>query len=208
MHRVLFQIGSITIYTYGLCIALALVAAVTMAYYRTGKFGRNADYMFNGGIIPTYMVVKAFGLTNTRWAMVLPSMISAWNMFMMRNFFSAIPEALVESANLDGANPLQTLVRIVLPCSLASIATIGLFYAVAQWNAWFDSMIYITNVKLLPMQNILRNIVISAQMSDLDNSGMMSENFAKAPAESLKAATIIVGTVPILVVYRNTLSRV
>lgn len=157
--------------------------------------------LFSGGMIPTYMVVRTLGLINTRLAMVLPGMISAWNMFMMRNFFSAIPETLIESADLDGANQLQTLVLIVLPCSLASIATIGLFYAVAQWNAWFDSMLYITDTNLLPMQNILRNIVVSASLSDMDASAVLSENYAKAPTESLRSATIIVSTLPILLVY-------
>lgn len=157
--------------------------------------------IFGGGMVPTYMVVKWTGLMNSLWALIVPSLINTWNMFMMRNFFYAIPESMIESAQLDGANPLQVLTRIVLPCSLASIATIGLFYAVGHWNAWFDAVLYLTDNKLLPMQNILRNIVSSANLSDLDATAMMSADYVKPPAESLKSATIIVSTVPILIVY-------
>jgi putative aldouronate transport system permease protein len=157
--------------------------------------------LFSGGMVPTYMVVRSFGLINSKWSMIIPSMVSAWNLFMMRNFFAAIPEELTESAHLDGANHLQTLIQVVLPCSLASLATIGLFYAVWHWNAWFDSMIYIMDSKKLPMQNILRNVIIASQMSDIDATAVFSENYAKTPTESMRSATIVVSTLPILVAY-------
>ena len=156
---------------------------------------------FGGGMVPTYMMVKWTGLINTRWALILPSLIGTWNMFMMRNFFYAIPESLIESAELDGANQWQILTRIVLPCSLASIATILLFYAVGHWNSWFDALLYISDNKLLPMQNLLRNIIAASNMSDLDASAMLTADYVRPPAESIKSATIVVTTLPILVVY-------
>lgn len=157
--------------------------------------------IFSGGMVPTYMVVKWTGLINSRWAMIIPSLIGTWNMFMMRNFFYAIPDSLIESAQLDGANNLQILTRIVLPCSLASIATIVLFYAVGHWNSWFDALLYINDNKLLPMQNLLRNIIAASNMSDLDASAMMTADYVRPPAESIKSATIVVSTIPILIVY-------
>lgn len=157
--------------------------------------------IFGGGMVPTYMLVKATGLINSRWALILPSLINTWNMFMMRNFFYAIPDSLIESAELDGANNMQILVRIVLPCSMASIATIMLFYAVGHWNAWFDAVLYIMDNSLLPMQNLLRNIIAASSMSDLDASAMLTADYVRPPAESIKSATIVVATLPILVVY-------
>lgn len=157
--------------------------------------------IFSGGLVPRYMVVKWTGLLDTRWSLIVPGIINTWNMFMMRNFFYGIPDSLTESAKLDGANNLQVLILIVLPCSLASIATIGLFYAVGHWNAWFDAVIYITNTKLLPMQNILRNIVSTANISDLDAMSMAAADYVPPPAQALKSATIVISTVPILVVY-------
>lgn len=157
--------------------------------------------LFSGGMVPTYLVIKFTGLLNTRWALVIPSLVNTWNMFMMRNFFYGIPESLEESAKLDGANNWQVLTRIVLPCSTASMATIALFYAVGHWNAWFDATLYLTNSKLLPMQNILRNIITAATMDDLDAATLAMSDYVQPPTESIKSATIIVSTLPILVVY-------
>lgn len=157
--------------------------------------------LFSGGMVPTYLVIKFTGLLNTRWALVIPSLVNTWNMFMMRNFFYGIPDSLEESAKLDGANNWQVLTRIVLPCSTASMATIALFYAVGHWNAWFDATLYLTNSKLLPMQNILRNIITAATMDDLDAATLAMSDYVQPPTESIKSATIIVSTLPILVVY-------
>ena len=157
--------------------------------------------IFGGGLVPRYMVVKWTGLLDTRWSLVIPGLIGTWNMFMMRNFFYGLSDSLVESARLDGANNMQILLLIVLPCSLASIATIGLFYAVGHWNAWFDAVIYITNTRLLPMQNILRNIVSTANISDLDAMAMVAADYVPPPSQAIKSATIVISTLPILIVY-------
>lgn len=190
--------------------SMNMVFTIALAYplskrYLKGRTAINAmvffTMLFGGGMVPTYLVIKFTGMLNTRWAYVVPGLIGTWNMFMMRNFFYGIPESLEESAKLDGANNFQVLTRIILPCSKASMATIGLFYAVGHWNAWFDATLYITDSKLLPMQNILRNIITAATMDDLDASLMGMADYVQPPSESIKSATIIVTTLPILVVY-------
>lgn len=157
--------------------------------------------LFSGGMIPTFMTVKALGLMDSRWAMVLPCLVNTWNLFVMRNFFYGIPDSLEEAAVLDGANQIQILTKVVLPLSKASIATIGLFYAVHHWNAWFDAMLYINKTSLLPMQNILRNIITSASsLGDLSSEAYNAMDVLP-PTQSLRAAAIIVTTLPIVMVY-------
>lgn len=191
---------------------LNMVMTTTLAYGLSKKElkGRNFiigmiffTMLFNGGMIPNYMLVKQLGLLNSRWSLILPGLIGTWNMFIMRNFFYSIPESLEEAAMLDGANPLQTLVRVVLPISLPVIATISLFYAVGHWNSWFNAMLYINDSTKLPMQNILRNIVVSTSantLQDVDNTVYESME-SIPPSQAIKSATIVVGTLPILFVY-------
>ena len=123
--------------------------------------------LFSGGLIPTFLVVRATGLIDNLGALIVPNLVSTWNLLIMRNFFYQIPRSLEESAEIDGAGPLRTLVTIVVPLSAPSFATIGLFYAVAHWNAWFDAAIYINSVAKLPVQNILRALVIAG--TDVDS---------------------------------------
>lgn len=159
--------------------------------------------LFGGGMVPNFMLVKHLGLLNSLWALIIPGMIGSYNMLLMRNFFYAIPTSLEEAAQLDGANPLQILVRVVLPLSIPSIATIGLFYAVGHWNQWFGTVLYITDAKKFPMQNVLRNIVASASASsikDIDPS-VYDAMYINPPTEAIKATAIVIGTVPILLVY-------
>lgn len=157
--------------------------------------------LFSGGMIPSFILVKGMGLIDSRWSMVLPCLVNTWNLLIMRNFFYGIPKSLEEAAVIDGANDMQILGRIVLPLSKASIATIGLFYAVGHWNAWFDSMLYINQTALLPMQNILRNIITAA--SSIGDLGAEAYNSLDVvpPSQSIRAATIVVTTLPILAVY-------
>ena len=130
---------------------------------------------------------------NTFWAMVIPFLVSPWNMLIMRNFFMALPESLEEAAIIDGASPLRTLIRIVLPLSTASIATIGLFYAVWHWNECFYAFLYINDTVKLPLQVVLRNILTEdTEMIPIDQL---------PPAQSLKTAMIVVTVTPILCVY-------
>jgi len=155
--------------------------------------------LVSGGLIPSFLLVKYIGLYNNVWALIVPGLISVWNMILLRNFFMQIPESLEESAILDGATPIQILIKIIIPLSVPAIATIGLFYAVAHWNDWYDAFIYITDSQKLPVQNIMRNIVIGASIADLGNEGMSDS--VKPPTETIKSAVIIISTLPILCVY-------
>ena len=186
--------------------ALNLFFTATLAYVlaRRGLPGRVGMTLFvfvtmivSGGLIPTFFLIDRIGLTNTFWAMVIPFLVSPWNMLIMRNFFMALPESLEEAAIIDGASPLQTLIRIVLPLSTASIATIGLFYAVWHWNEWFYAFLYINDTVKLPLQVVLRNILTAGMIEDTEMIPI--DQFP--PAQSLKTAMIVVTVTPILCVY-------
>ena len=155
--------------------------------------------IFGGGLIPTFLVVKSTGLLNSLWAMIIPSAVSAWNTLILRNFFMSIPLSLEESARLDGAKDPTILTSIYFPISLPAIATIGLFYAVGHWNAWFPAAIYINSNSKWPLQLILREILSRVEMMD----EFMEESFGEVPppSEAVRTASTIVVVVPILCVY-------
>lgn len=154
--------------------------------------------LFNGGMIPTFLVVKSTGLLNSLWSLIIPSIINPFNVFLMINFFRTIPPTLSESAELDGAGPFKTLWFIVLPVSLSGIATLTLFYAVAYWNAYFNAMIYLSDRKQWTLQLLLREILISTQ-SGTDGGADVSE--AARFGRTLKMATVFTAVVPIMMVY-------
>lgn len=155
---------------------------------------------FDGGIVPNYLLMRSLGLTNNFWVYILPGLISAWNLLILRNFFLAIPDGLIESATIDGANEAQILLRIVVPTSGAAIATIGLFYAVTHWNSWFDGVMYITDRKLWCMQVFLREIIRSAQVVDMVEPEAASRGQIPQ-AEMVQMATIVITALPIICVY-------
>ncbi len=154
---------------------------------------------FDGGLIPTYLLYRSYGLVNSFWAYVLPWLISPWYCIIMRNFFMNIPDELEESAFIDGANDFQIFYRIYLPLSKASLATIALFYAVWHWNQWFDSMLYMTERSKWTLQYVLRQIISSANMSDL--MAETTDVSAKPPSEIIRMASTVATTLPILCVY-------
>ena len=158
--------------------------------------------MFGGGMIPTFLVVKATGLLDTFWAYIIPGAVSAFNVIIIKNFFQSVPAELEESAKIDGGTNLGILFRIVIPLSMPAIATITLFHAVGHWNAFFDTVLYVTNRDLFPLQVYLRELIMFNQ-SGIDNNSGYSANIDSTllAMESLKAAALIASTVPILVVY-------
>ena len=153
--------------------------------------------LFSGGMIPTFIVVSKLGLLDSLWSLVLPVLINAFNFVIMRNFFSGIPESLEESARIDGCSELGVFVRIVLPLSIASIATIGLFYGVTYWNTYMHAVLYINDSSKWPIQVLLRQIVIVASGVNAD-AGAVD---VVPPAQSVKMAVITVATLPMLMVY-------
>lgn len=156
---------------------------------------------FSGGMIPLYLAIKQYGMINTRWALLLPGAINTYNMIIIRTAFQSIPDSLIESAHLDGANDLLVLLRIVLPLSKATLATMLLFYAVSHWNAYFDAMLYLNRKDLQPLQILLRNLLVAgAANEDLMVATSTDASFAVTD-RTMRAATIVVSTLPILIVY-------
>lgn len=155
---------------------------------------------FSGGLIPTYLLVSnTLHLGDTIWALVLPGAISTYNLIIMRSNFAAIPRSLEESAEIDGANDIVVLIRIILPLSIPSIAVMVLFYGVSHWNAWFNAMLYMRTRSNYPLQLILREILLMNETSSM--SGGAAAGDAYMIGENIKYATIMVATIPILLVY-------
>lgn len=154
---------------------------------------------FSGGMIPTFLVVRSYDLLDTIWAMVLPGAISTWNLIVMRTFFSAMPQEVEESGKIDGLTEIGIFFRLVLPLSKAILATIGLFYGVAIWNNFFSALLYLRDADLFPLQVIVRNMVLQGSGGANGASNVGGDSLIVD--ESLKYATIIVTTVPILLVY-------
>jgi putative aldouronate transport system permease protein len=153
----------------------------------------------NGGLIPNYLVVRGLRLINNRWALILPGLVSTYNMIVMRTAFAAIPESLEESARIDGAGEFRILFRVVIPLAIPTMAVIALFYGVSHWNSWFNAMIYLVDKAKQPLQLVLRNILINAQTSELTMDDAYGDRYAVA--QTVKYATIMVATVPILLLY-------
>ncbi|MBY0013136.1 carbohydrate ABC transporter permease [Paenibacillus typhae] len=154
---------------------------------------------FSGGIIPEYILTRELHLLNTIWALILPGLISPFYMIILISFLAGIPDALKESAEIDGSSQFGTLLRIILPLSMPVLATLSLFYAVGRWNGFQDTLMYITKPELYPLQLKLYQMIQNSQVSDLMR--MEGNAISTVVPESLKAATVMFATVPILLVY-------
>lgn len=203
----IFRAYGVTIFRTVVGTILNMTITVLTAYPLSKKFlpGRSLlmqifffTMIFCGGMIPTYLVVKSFRLTNTIWALIIPSLLNVYNMIIMRTSFEGIPEELEDAARIDGCSEWKTLLRIVLPISKPTLASISLFYAVWHWNAFFDVVLYITDRKLWPLQTLLREVVLTMSMAEL-NANLA--DVTTPPSSSVIAATVMVSTIPILVVY-------
>lgn len=157
---------------------------------------------FSGGLIPTYIIITRLGLTDTIFALVLPTAMNAWNMVLLINFFRQVPKELEEAAKIEGAGHYRILVRIVLPVSLPAIATVVLFTAVQHWNAWFDGTIYMQPGKL-PLQSYIYNMIneANALRQSLTNSPEDQALLATLPTKTLESAQIFIAMLPIMLVY-------
>lgn len=187
---------------------MSVLATAALAYplsrkylpYRTTVMkGVFFTMLFNGGIIPFYLIVKQLGLYNSIWSLVLPVLINAYYMILMRNFFMTIPESMEESALCDGANDLQIFFRIILPTSKTILATIALFYAVGNWNSWFIAMLFISDADKYPAMLFLRGVLYN--FSNPANAIMTNTFYMKPPSEALRMACVVVITTPILLSY-------
>lgn len=161
---------------------------------------------FSGGLIPSFLLMRNLGLMDSFWIYIIPSLIGVWNMIIFRTFFQGLPNGLEESARMDGCGNWGTLFRIVLPLSGPVIATLSLFSAVSHWNEWFMASIYITTEDLMPIQTILKQIlasnIVSEQSASLDAAALARMQQAKTiTSKSLSMATMMVATLPIVMVY-------
>jgi putative aldouronate transport system permease protein len=152
--------------------------------------------LFSGGLVPTYLVVRQVGLLNTYWSLMLPNLVSGFNLLVMKAFFENIPSEIEEAARMDGASDWQVLMRIVLPLSRPILATVGLFYAVAHWNSFFDAILYISDPKMHPLQVVLRSILAAGNTNEYVEP---SENVL--PLDTLRMAAVVLTTLPMLFVY-------
>ncbi len=155
---------------------------------------------FSAGTIPNYLLLKNLHMLDTAWVLIVPSCLSVYNMIIMRSFFYGVPDSLREAAEIDGAGPIRMLVRIYLPLSTSVLATLALFYAVGRWNGFSDALMYLTNKRsdIYPIQLLLYNIL---QNSTSIEVGTQEGFFAPGLSETLKMATVMFATVPILIVY-------
>lgn len=151
--------------------------------------------LFNGGMIPTYLVIKEFGLMDSLWSLITSMAVNVYNLLILNKFFKSIPDSLIDAARIDGCGDVMTLIKIVLPLSKASLATISLFYAVQHWNEFLKATIYINTDSKWPLQVVLRNI-IDMVANDLNSNGDVFMN-----PENFKMATIVITVLPIICVY-------
>ena len=155
--------------------------------------------MFSGGLIPTYMTIRYLGMLDTIWALVLPGAVPIFNVVLMMNFFRTIPHEIEEAAFIDGAGHFTTLLRIYLPLSLPSLATVSLFVIVNHWNSWFDGIIYMNHTYNYPLQSYLRTIIINPDLQSMTSSEQLV--MREISERTFKAAQIFLAAVPILCVY-------
>lgn len=189
--------------------AIALFLTTFMAYPLSKRWLRGRAFfmnyviftmLFSGGIIPNYNLIRSLGLLDSIWALILPGCVSAYNVMLMKSFFSGLPESLEEAARIDGASDLQVLLRVVFPLSMPIFSTIALFVAVGYWNSYFSAVLYIRSTDKWTLQLVLREILMSADMSLLASGGNAAEVRA-TPVETLRYATMVVAIVPIMCVY-------
>ncbi|WP_291292131.1 carbohydrate ABC transporter permease [Enterococcus sp.] len=202
----IFQSIGVSILVTVLGTFLSMVVTSLMAYALSRKYlhGRGIfnfivvfTMLFSGGMIPTFILVQSLGLIDSIWSLILPGVVSAYNMIIMRNFFQGIPDSLEESAKMDGCSDWGVFFRIILPLSLPSIATISLFYAVAYWNTFQSAILYINDSSKWPIQVLLRQIVIVSSGMNADASSVD----VVPPAQSVKMAVITIATLPMLIAY-------
>ena len=206
----IFQAYGVTIFTTVVGTLLSMFLTITMAYplsLNKLKFRNVITFfvyftmLFGGGLVPTYLLItKNLNMKNNIFVLIIPVAFSAWNMFLMRNFFNGIPHELSESAYMDGANDFQILWKIILPVSVPGIATLSLFYALGYWNQWFNAMLYIEDNKLFPLQYLLMRMLrnMDAMKEMARTTGMAA---GEVPANSLRMATTVVAIGPIVLLY-------
>lgn len=197
-----------TLFVVGASLVLQMTMTAITAYFLSRKDLLFKKVLFimivitmyiNGGLVPQYLIIKAYGLYDSLWALIFAGAINTFNVIVLKSNFESIPDSLLESAMVDGAKHISILFRIVIPLSKASLAVILLYYAVANWNSWFPAMIFLNTREKFPLQLILRQILIVNETSEMTTGmGAAERSFVN---ETIKYATIIFSTMPIIIVY-------
>ncbi|GGS44020.1 carbohydrate ABC transporter permease [Deinococcus knuensis] len=197
-------LNSVLITVSGVLISMILTVCTAYPLSRPDLPGRKFltgvilfTFLFNAGLIPLYLVVRDLHLLNTYWALLLHGAVSVYNLFVMKNFFQNLPDSLEEAAKIDGASELQVLWHIVLPLSRPILLTIGLFYAVTQWNSFFEPILFLSNRDMMPLPVVLRDILTGLNSADYVESAATTT----APPEGLKMAAVVLTTIPMLLIY-------
>lgn len=182
------------------CLAAYPLSRPRMPWRKQMVFFVLFTMLFSGGLVPRYLVVKTLGLVDTRWALVLPIALTAFNVFVLKSFFERLPPSLEEAARLDGAGDLTILFRIFVPLSRPALATIALWTAVGHWNHWFDALLFITSEHKQVLQIFLQRIVIENSIKDIQ-FGVSDMHAANFSGEALKGATVVLAVLPLLALY-------
>ncbi|WP_419890632.1 carbohydrate ABC transporter permease [Paenibacillus xylanexedens] len=206
-QSMIYSLGFTTLLTVATTV-LCMLFTIAAAYPLTKKKlkGRKLfmyviiiTMFFSGGIIPEYLLIRDLNMLNSVWALILPGLVSPFNLIILIAFFRGIPDSLEEAAEIDGSSHVHTLFKVILPLSMPVLATLALFYAVGRWNGFQDSLMYITDPKLYPLQLKMYQMVQNNMVSEL--TLMEGASRTRLTPESLKAATVVFATVPILLVY-------
>lgn len=199
----------VTVYITIVGTLINLIATASLAYpvSRQEYVGRKlvvvmvlVTMVFSAPLVPNFILMKSLGLTNTLWALLLPGAISAFNFFIMRSFFMQIPSEIIDSGRIDGCTELRMIWSIVMPLSKPVMASLGIFYAVGHWNTYMNALYYINNPALRPLQVKLRQL-IDANEINIDPSASQFSSLAHMDPEGIKMATIIIATLPIVLIY-------
>jgi len=219
-YRYVFKAGDQLLRSYGVTIAVTVIGTVIsmimialFAYAISRKSFKYRNFfaffafftmLFNGGLVPTYIVVtQLLGLKDSIWALILPMAVNAFYIMIMRTFFSTIPDAIIESGKIDGAGEFGIFFRLVLPLSLPGLATIGLFSTLGYWNDWFNALLYIDKPSLVPLQSMLMRIETSMQfiLQNTTNPAMGVAALQSLPQDTSRMAMVVLATGPIVFAY-------
>lgn len=206
----IYRSYGVTIFVTVVGTALAMLVTCALAYplsIRALKFKNGINFyvyftmLFHGGLVANYLLIsKVLGMKDSIWVLIIPALVSPWNMFLMRNFFKSIDESLAESAKIDGANDIYIFYKIVLPISLPAIATVGLFYAMSFWNKWFEAMLFISDENKFPLQYLVMRIMNNADFANQLSAKISLPSYV-VPTLSTRLATTVVTIGPIIFLY-------